>query len=141
MAKATGIICPTCGSGQTRVIDKRAGAGRVRRRRECVAGHRFTTYEVVEDRSTSRKKGRAKKSVGVGMILSPTQNALRKMLSTGPKTLEEMLAALPNKTTERGLAVHLYRMRRRGVGVRYRRATGEYELIAGEEGGRATDGR
>ncbi len=43
--------CPDCSSDQTRVVDSRAGADTIRRRRECeVCGARFTTFERVERR-------------------------------------------------------------------------------------------
>ncbi|MCL4304375.1 transcriptional regulator NrdR [bacterium] len=45
--------CPFCSTDDDRVIDSRpAKEGRaIRRRRECLkCGHRFTTYESVEDR-------------------------------------------------------------------------------------------
>ncbi|RMH18298.1 MAG: transcriptional repressor NrdR [Gemmatimonadetes bacterium] len=45
--------CPQCDAPENRVVDTRESAGgrAVRRRRECaVCGHRFTTYERVEER-------------------------------------------------------------------------------------------
>lgn len=43
--------CPDCGSDETRVVDSRAGADTIRRRRQCeVCGARFTTFERVERR-------------------------------------------------------------------------------------------
>jgi transcriptional repressor NrdR len=46
--------CPTCGHLEDRVIDSRSTKeGRaIRRRRECIGcGHRYTTYEYVENAS------------------------------------------------------------------------------------------
>ena len=41
--------CPKC-SGPTSVLDSRMSkTGRVRRRRQCDKGHRFTTLEVTMD--------------------------------------------------------------------------------------------
>lgn len=41
--------CPYCQNPDTKVLDSRAGADSVRRRRACVAcGQRFTTYERLE---------------------------------------------------------------------------------------------
>src|SRR5947207_4696156 len=43
--------CPKCGCQDDKVIDSRASkeGATIRRRRECVScGHRFTTYETVE---------------------------------------------------------------------------------------------
>ncbi|MBC5825176.1 MAG: transcriptional repressor NrdR [Candidatus Eremiobacteraeota bacterium] len=43
------MLCPSCRTGETRVIDSRDDASAVRRRRECQAcRHRFTTYERIE---------------------------------------------------------------------------------------------
>lgn len=39
--------CPYCSTADTRVIDTRETTEAIRRRRECVNGHRFTTYERV----------------------------------------------------------------------------------------------
>jgi hypothetical protein len=42
-------ICPQCQQLQSKVIEARASlAGSVRRRRSCICGYRFTTYEQVE---------------------------------------------------------------------------------------------
>jgi transcriptional repressor NrdR len=43
------MLCPSCRSGDTRVIDSRDDENAVRRRRECQAcKHRFTTFERPE---------------------------------------------------------------------------------------------
>ena len=45
------MICPTCGAGETRVLESRVSyAGEaIRRRRECLDCHaRFTTFERLE---------------------------------------------------------------------------------------------
>src|SRR5690554_5098173 len=43
------MICPYCGYENSRVLDSRASAQNIRRRRECLAClKRFTTYETVE---------------------------------------------------------------------------------------------
>lgn len=39
--------CPECGGKLKAVIDSRSALSGVRRRRECVKGHRFTTLETV----------------------------------------------------------------------------------------------
>ena len=44
--------CPACGNGDTKVVDSRTAqnADAIRRRRKCdTCGHRFTTYERVEE--------------------------------------------------------------------------------------------
>lgn len=52
----THITCPECGAG-TRVIDSRLAGfdrGTIRRRRQCTAGHRFTTHEYVHTAEEDR---------------------------------------------------------------------------------------
>ncbi len=45
----SGIPCPFCGSTYSAVCDSRPDdEGRIRRRRECRNGHRFTTREAVD---------------------------------------------------------------------------------------------
>lgn len=49
---AIGVSCPDCGSTESNVLDSRPVLEPVpatRRRRRCAAGHRFTTFELVED--------------------------------------------------------------------------------------------
>lgn len=43
------IACPKCGSQDQNVIDSRPVGGRVRRRRQCECGERFTTVEMIHD--------------------------------------------------------------------------------------------
>lgn len=40
------MSCPECGAA-TNVVDSRVTKTRVRRRRLCDSGHRFTTYELL----------------------------------------------------------------------------------------------
>ncbi len=42
------LLCPTCKTTETTVVDSRATANGVaiRRRRKCLQGHRWTTFEV-----------------------------------------------------------------------------------------------
>ncbi len=43
------LVCPVC-MGNTKVIDSRStGDHSIRRRRKCVNGHRFTTFEVLSN--------------------------------------------------------------------------------------------
>jgi len=41
------FLCPECGGKLRAVIDSRSALSGIRRRRECLLGHRFTTLEVV----------------------------------------------------------------------------------------------
>ena len=56
---AGSMLCPSCGTGDSHVVDSRpAEAGQsIRRRRQCEAcGHRFTTYERLEPQLVVRKR-------------------------------------------------------------------------------------
>ena len=56
--------CPSCGHLEDRVIDSRSTKeGRaIRRRRECIGcGHRYTTYEYVENASVAVVKSNGKR--------------------------------------------------------------------------------
>jgi transcriptional regulator NrdR family protein len=48
MAQDEGIACPKCHGTETGVTDSRRVNGRIRRRRECACGRRFTTYEGMD---------------------------------------------------------------------------------------------
>lgn len=47
MSENRDLPCPECGGDLLRVKDTRYVNGRLRRRRECLAGHRATTYELL----------------------------------------------------------------------------------------------
>jgi transcriptional repressor NrdR len=54
-----GVACPQCKQRQSEVIDSRGTkSGKVRRRRECPCGHRFTTYERIgmDEGATIRRR-------------------------------------------------------------------------------------
>ena len=46
------MICSSCKKGETSVVDSRPteDGTAIRRRRQCVCGHRFTTFERVQFR-------------------------------------------------------------------------------------------
>ena len=72
--------CPDCQHEDSRVIDSRATADHVRRRRECQAcGHRFTTYERWErPRLWILKKGGLKEPYSHEKVLQGIALACRK---------------------------------------------------------------
>jgi transcriptional repressor NrdR len=54
------VRCPTCAEDDDKVVDSRAAdeGAAIRRRRECIAcGHRFTTFERVEEVPLVVRKG------------------------------------------------------------------------------------
>lgn len=44
------MACPRCGEPRNRTLDSRGNSLGVRRRRVCLNNHRFTTYELTENR-------------------------------------------------------------------------------------------
>ena len=46
------MICPSCKKGETSVVDSRPteDGTAIRRRRLCICGHRFTTFERIQFR-------------------------------------------------------------------------------------------
>jgi transcriptional regulator NrdR family protein len=50
-------LCPRCGSPETHVVDTRPSRDRIRRRRECDEGHRFTTFEVISGETAMKALG------------------------------------------------------------------------------------
>jgi len=80
--------CPACQHPDSRVIDSRAAADHVRRRRECQdCGHRFTTYERWErPRLWVLKKGGLKEPFSHEKVLHGIALACRKR----PVTAEQM---------------------------------------------------
>lgn len=56
--RESAIGCPTCGATRSMIVDTRHNvAGRVRRRRHCIHGHRFTTHEMVARRDNPDASG------------------------------------------------------------------------------------
>lgn len=42
------VVCPECKTRQCLVIDSRIAGDGIRRRRQCINGHRFTTREIAD---------------------------------------------------------------------------------------------
>ena len=59
------MICSSCKKGETSVVDSRPteDGTTIRRRRQCVCGHRFTTFERVQFRELTVIKKNGRKSV------------------------------------------------------------------------------
>ena len=58
------MICSSCKKGETSVVDSRPteDGTTIRRRRQCVCGHRFTTFERVQVRELMVVKKNGRKS-------------------------------------------------------------------------------
>lgn len=50
------MICPECGS-VSGVVETRTIIGALKRRRRCVNGHRFTTYEIMASAIKGARRG------------------------------------------------------------------------------------
>lgn len=77
--------CPYCGTVEDKVIDSRSARDNevIRRRRECLnCGHRFTTYEYIEDlglsvvKSDGRREPFERKKLYRGIALACTKRSI-----------------------------------------------------------------
>jgi len=97
--------CPACGDTENKVIDSRLSKdGEItRRRRACDAcGHRFTTYERLEEflPLVVKKDGR-REAYDRGKILAGVQRACEKR-PISIETLEELLDRIERSIQEKG---------------------------------------
>ena len=79
------MICPSCGNEELKVIDSRAQANTIKRRRECLScGYRFTTFERIERRYPMvRKKDGSLEKFMLPKIRNGLENAFRKRTIAG----------------------------------------------------------
>jgi len=117
MGTLAGVFCPACQADETKVVDSRVAeeGAAVRRRRQCLScGHRFTTFERVDevplvvhkgdgsvqpfDRAkivagiTAATKGRGLEAARIDQVVDAVEDALR-------------LEASPITSAQIGLAV------------------------------------
>jgi transcriptional repressor NrdR len=85
--------CSKCGCQEDKVIDSRTSreGGTIRRRRECLScGHRFTTYEVIENEAIAVvKRDDRRESFSAEKLLQSLRIACRKR-PVSPGKLEEI---------------------------------------------------
>ena len=97
------MICPVCKKGETSVVDSRPteDGTSIRRRRLCVCGERFTTFERVQFRELTviKKNGRRApfdreklaKSIFTALKKRPIESStIEKVVSRISRDLEEM---------------------------------------------------
>ena len=97
------MICSSCKKGETSVVDSRPteDGTAIRRRRLCVCGHRFTTFERVQFREliVIKKNGRKSifdreklsKSIYIALKKRPIDtDTVEKFISNISRNLEEM---------------------------------------------------
>ena len=97
------MICPVCKKGETSVVDSRPteDGTTIRRRRLCICGERFTTFERVQFRELTvvKKNGRKSsfdreklaKSIFIALKKRPIDTeTIEKFVSNISRNLEEM---------------------------------------------------
>ena len=97
------MICPICKKGETSVVDSRPteDGTTIRRRRQCVCGNRFTTFERVQFRELMvlKKNGRKSsfdrdklaKSIYIALKKRPIDtDTVEKFISKISRSLEEL---------------------------------------------------
>lgn len=90
------MLCPSCGSDETRVIDSRPAEGgeSVRRRRLCEScEHRFTTYERIEPQLVVRKRDGRLEPFSPAKLVSGMSASLADRAISG-SAVEELAAAV-----------------------------------------------
>jgi transcriptional repressor NrdR len=96
--------CPKCGCQDDKVIDSRSSreGATIRRRRECLAcGHRFTTYEEVEQAGllVLKRDGR-REEFSKEKLMSGLKKACQKR-PISPKTIEDEVERIVNEVTDK----------------------------------------
>jgi len=97
------MICPICKKGETSVVDSRPAedGATIRRRRLCVCGERFTTFERIQFRETMvvKKNGRKSpfdreklsKSIYIALKKRPIDtDTVEKFITNISRSLEEL---------------------------------------------------
>ena len=97
------MICSSCKKGETSVVDSRPteDGTTIRRRRQCVCGHRFTTFERVQFREIMvvKKNGRKSpfdreklsKSIYIALKKRPIDtDTVEKFITNISRSLEEL---------------------------------------------------
>ena len=98
------MICPICKKGETSVVDSRPtedGAA-IRRRRLCVCGERFTTFERVQFRELAVVKKNGRKSTLDRDKLSKSIYIALKKRPIDTETIEKFISSLIRSLEELG---------------------------------------
>jgi transcriptional repressor NrdR len=111
-ATVHGVRCPLCAGNDDKVVDSRTAddGGAIRRRRECLGcGHRYTTFERVEEQSfvVVKRSGdhipfdRARVEAGVAAAAKGRPVSTEQLASLACEIEEEVRLEGPEVTTER----------------------------------------
>ncbi|MFA5019951.1 MAG: transcriptional regulator NrdR [Candidatus Pacearchaeota archaeon] len=100
------MICPFCQSEETKVTDKRASSGAIRRRRECLkCSKRFTTYEKIEpiERYVIKKDGRREPFNRDKIFLGIIKSCEKRNISH--EQVEQIVSEIENKIIKKNKEV------------------------------------
>jgi transcriptional repressor NrdR len=97
------LICPSCRTSETRVVDSRDDESVVRRRRECLdCKHRFTTYERMEaPRLFVVKKDGRREQYNRDKVLTGLRRSCEKR-PVSEAQMEEIVVAIERELFSRG---------------------------------------
>ena len=100
------MICPICKKGETSVVDSRPteDGTSIRRRRQCVCGERFTTFERVQFRELIVVKKNGRKSTFDREKLSKSIFIALKKRPIDTETIEKFVSKISRNLEEMGQA-------------------------------------
>ena len=97
------MICPICKKGETSVVDSRPteDGNAIRRRRQCICGERFTTFERIQirelmvvkknGRKSSFDRDKLSKSIYIALKKRPLDtDTVEKFITKITRSLEEL---------------------------------------------------
>ena len=97
------MICPICKKGETSVVDSRPteDGNAIRRRRQCICGERFTTFERIQirelmvvkknGRKSSFDRDKLSKSIYIALKKRPIDtDTIEKFITKISRSLEEL---------------------------------------------------
>ena len=98
------MICSSCKKGETSVVDSRPteDGTTIRRRRQCVCGHRFTTFERVQFRELSVIKKNGRRSPFDREKLAKSLFTALKKRPFDPDTIEKIVSRISRDLEEMG---------------------------------------
>ena len=98
------MICPICKKGETSVVDSRPteDGNAIRRRRLCICGERFTTFERIQFRELMVVKKNGRKSAFARDKLSKSLYIALKKRPIDTETVEKFLTKITRSLEELG---------------------------------------
>ena len=98
------MICPICKKGETSVVDSRPteDGNTIRRRRQCICGERFTTFERVQFRELTIIKKNGRRSPFDREKLAKSFFIALKKRPIDPQTIEKVVTRISRELEELG---------------------------------------